>query len=349
MPWRVLSNGGHVGCHKNPSIHIQRPIGYATRWQLTRNFFLCQPYRRRSNPNLSLRAWGPNVFSRLHVWRLATEALIALNGLHVGRCDTETPVCDVNGASSDVVVPWALAHKSLLTEAASLHRARRNSGLTDATAVDEILSKSNANSYSRSSPSISQVPLVADAIDEPSGDHAIELLEALDPSEALFYSQEDQFVDPFRKSTTHFKDIEAHYGFIGGDHDQYLNYFYRTDLPKDYCFLGVLNGKRMSNRSPDLAVPKKDPSKQRKLLMSCATNYWWCDVRRRASHGLWGAGALSALHAPGDSWAVSAFDESNAFSWVRTPRWMWAWFAAPPLRAVELWDILPLALRADVD
>ena len=41
------------------------------------------------------------------------------------------------------------------------------------------------------------------------------------------------------------------------------------------------------------------------------------------------------------AWEVSAFDESNAFTYVLVPRWMWRWQAVPPLRAKLVWEILP--------
>ena len=139
-------------------------------------------------------------------------------------------------------------------------------------------------------------------MDEPDGERVVELLDALDPTEALFYSAEDHVVDPFGKSTVLFKEIENYYGFVGGSQDQYVRYFHRTDLPSDYfVWRREAEVKAVSGFS---TVPKKDATRQRKLLISCATNYWWVDVRRRAEHGLLGAAAFSTLHSPGDSWEV---------------------------------------------
>ena len=50
-----------------------------------------------------------------------------------------------------------------------------------------------------------------------------------------------------------------------------------------------------------------------------SVNYWWADARVRANHGLLGGGALAKLHIPSDELSVAAFDESNAFTSVRTP------------------------------
>ena len=135
MPRRALTLGGPVGFPLNPSIHILRRSGCAIGSQLTRSCFLCLPFQHQSNPNQSP-----------HVWRLASEVLVALNALHRGRCDTETSDRDVNGASNDVVASCASVHTFLLNEAASLHRARRGSGLTGALALSEKRSESVSNS-----------------------------------------------------------------------------------------------------------------------------------------------------------------------------------------------------------
>ena len=49
-------------------------------------------------------------------------------------------------------------------------------------------------------------------------------------------------------------------------------------------------------------VLKKDPSKQRKILMACAANYWWSDARSRRALGMHGGGALAPLHVESGTW-----------------------------------------------
>ena len=106
-------------------------------------------------------------------------------------------------------------HRHLLIEAALLHRARRDSSLTGAAALRELL-KAKSSSYSRLiAPSIAQVPLRADCIDEPSGDNAVELLDALDHLESSFYRDEENALEPEGKSAALFEEIQEHYGFIG--------------------------------------------------------------------------------------------------------------------------------------
>eukprot|EP00959_Pyramimonas_sp_CCMP1952_P167128 3492916-Pyramimonas_sp.AAC.1 len=71
------------------------------------------------------------------------------------------------------------------------------------------------------------------------------------------------------------------------------------------------------------AVLKKDGCKLGKLIMAVPTNFLWSDVRRRGEHGLGGGGALAMMRAPGMEMHMERFDESNAFSSVSLPEWMW--------------------------
>ena len=48
-----------------------------------------------------------------------------------------------------------------------------------------------------------------------------------------------------------------------------------------------------------------------------------------------GGETLTSLHIPADQWDLSAFDESNAFSFIKTPPWMWAWTCTPPRDEAE--------------
>ena len=73
--------------------------------------------------------------------------------------------------------------------------------MTGSTALEEISEHHKTGSYNGiPSVSVPQVSLVADAIDEPDGERVVELLDALDSTEALFSSAEDNVVDPFGKS-----------------------------------------------------------------------------------------------------------------------------------------------------
>ncbi|CAK0808808.1 unnamed protein product [Prorocentrum cordatum] len=76
-----------------------------------------------------------------------------------------------------------------------------------------------------------------------------------------------------------------------------------------------------------------------------AANYMYLDVRSREEHGLHGGAALANVHLPSDALCAAACDQSNAFTSVEVPEWMWAWQAVPPLRAGLVWDALPWELR----
>ena len=95
-------------------------------------------------------------------------------------------------------------------------------------------------------------------------------------------------------------------------------------------------------------VAKKDPEKQRKLMMCCATNYLLCDAKDRQDHGLHGGAAFCKLHIPSDRWAVASLDENNAFSFLLMPQWFWMYCAAPPILAGKVWSLLPAALKAKI-
>ncbi len=65
--------------------------------------------------------------------------------------------------------------------------------------------------------------------------------------------------------------------------------------------------------------------------MQCAANYLWLSGKTRSNHGLHGGAAFARLHIVSDAMAISSYDESNAFTSVVTPEWMWAYCVAPPL------------------
>ena len=61
-----------------------------------------------------------------------------------------------------------------------------------------------------------------------------------------------------------------------------------------------------------------------------------------------GGTALSRMHVESDCLSASSFDESNAFTSVLTPEWMWGWCATPPLPASRIWEVLPPCLCSRV-
>ena len=78
---------------------------------------------------------------------------------------------------------------------------------------------------------VSQVPLIANLIDEPPDDSVVELLSALPPEERAYYSAEEHVIERCGKSQVTFEEIQQHYGFVGGSTSEYAAFFHRKDLP----------------------------------------------------------------------------------------------------------------------
>ncbi len=189
-----------------------------------------------------------------------------------------------------------------------------------------------------------QVPLLAHAVDEPiPGAPCVDMLQALPDRERQFYAREDNVVVLEQRSKILFDELQEQYGFIGGDYAQYVNYFLRTDVDADlWHWVDASQVKCVAGVS---AVPKKDRSRQRKLLMQVAANYAWQPVNDRTELGMGAGGSLSTVFAPAGALAMASWDQSNAFTSVRTPPWMWAWTSGPPVRARDVWRRLPMNLR----
>ena len=148
-------------------------------------------------------------------------------------------------------------------------------------------------------------------------------------SDRNYYAEEKNVIEWSGKSSEIFWELEERFGFLGGSFAEYLKYHHRGDLPADmWKWVSARDVKAYAGLS---VVLKKGGPRQRKLLMQCASNYAWSDVRSRANLGLHGGTALGSIYAPADQWAMGLFDESNAFSHVLTPPWMWTWCAGPPL------------------
>ena len=182
----------------------------------------------------------------------------------------------------------------------------------------KLLKSTLHDNYTSTKVPVKQVSLISAKIDEPTHERVVPLLEALPREDADFYADEANVVDWSDKSAVLFSEIEERYGFVGGSTAEYTAYFRRSDLPRQmWHFALARDVKAVAGFS---VVSKRDPEKQRKLLMMCAANYAWCDARPRAEHGLHGGGALARMWVPSDHLSVSSFDESNAFTSVLMPK-----------------------------
>ena len=64
--------------------------------------------------------------------------------------------------------------------------------------------------------------------------------------------------------------------------------------------------------------------------MACAFNYLASDASERSRLGMDAAGALKRVRASDDEWEISACDQSNAFTNVLVPAWMWPYSCLSP-------------------
>ena len=144
------------------------------------------------------------------------------------------------------------------------------------------------------------------------------------------------------KKCSLFDELETRFGFVGGSYSNHVEYLNRKDM--DPTLWHYVLQQDVQATAGISTVPKKS-GRQRKLLMQCAANCMYAPADTRSSLGMFGGGALSQVYVPGGEIATASFDESNAFTAVVTPRWMWNWCAAPPVRAGDVWSRLSSALR----
>ena len=188
--------------------------------------------------------------------------------------------------------------------------------------------------------------MVADRMVEPKDDGCIDMLAALPAEDAAYYAEEQNVVETAGKCSVLFEEIESHYGFIGGELDEFLRYLRRPDVGYLWEWDLMENVKAVAGVS---VVLKKNGIDQRKLIMQCAANYMFGDPSSRAHLGMGGGASLARVFVAGDTMQVSACDEDSAFTYVKVPSWMARWQAAPPIPAVQAWDLLPPELKQTID
>ena len=157
-------------------------------------------------------------------------------------------------------------------------------------------------------------------MDEPTVEQTVNMLSALSNEESAFYSEEGNVIDTVGKSLAMFEDLERQYGFVGGPYSEYCEYFLREDLPSS-MWVYTADPADVKATAGFSAVPKKN-GRQRKLMMQCLANCYFSDSRTRSNLGMLGGGGMALMYVPGDQWNVASMDQSNAFSFVATPRWM---------------------------
>ena len=241
-------------------------------------------------------------------------------------------------------------HHVCLREAQRLELVRREetrsgSSLTGTQCISTLLKTDASSRYSvATAPTTPQVSLRASLLDELTVEQTMNMLSALSNEESAFYSEEGNVIDMVGKSQAMFEDLEQQYGFVGGPYSEYCEYFLREDRPSS-MWVYTADPADVKATAGFSTVPKKN-GRQRKLMMQCSANYYFSDSRTRSNLGMLGGGGMATMYVPGDQCNVASMDESNAFSFVATPRWMWGWCAAPPLRARDLRPVLPSHLQS---
>ncbi|CAK0845232.1 unnamed protein product, partial [Prorocentrum cordatum] len=284
---------------------------------------------------------------KLTLWALANEFVQGINTMDTGSCKDLTRPRRKESLSENMLGLHGQVHRVALREAKRLAEARRDCGLTGVPAVLE-LARVEEVGYGKPTRLSTHEALRAEDIDEPQVVKSVNMLEALEPEEARYYSDEGLVVAPTElRSRVIFEELQAKFGFVGGTQEEYEKYVSRSDMPPNlWHFGGPQEVKAIAGFS---TVGKKTSGRQRKIIMMVAANYMFQDVRGRAERGLHGGGALASLHVPSDDRAAAAFDESNAFSFVEVPSWMWGWQCVPPARASAVWWLLSPSQRDSLD
>lgn len=266
---------------------------------------------------------------RMMLWSLTSHYIVGLNTLFNKHKPHGQIVASLGDCSP--------AQQSILTRAFAqcqkLCRERRAFVSTGAQAARSLVKSMSAGSYTSIGPSISQVSFIAAAIAEPPPDSSVvDMLQALPAEESLFYSLEENVLQSS--------------GIVPSMLQEWVNFLNRADVPQDMWEYRKL--AEVKARADVSAVAKKDKTKLRKLIMACPANYLWKDPRSRRNHGLGGASALSGLSTWGQELNFDIFDESSAFTYVRTPRWMWSYYGRPSVQAKFVWSQLPQNFRQRV-
>ncbi len=284
---------------------------------------------------------------RLQIYRMLCGVVHTINALAHGRVALlTTPDAEV-GCRMKATAARSLALKHLRDKVVEVARARRGLGLTGVREATATLLKSppDADGYVRAQ-KVKQIPMIADRMVEPTCESSIDMLQVLPKEDSIYYSQESHVVEAAGKSEAIFRQIEEHYGFIGGTLEEYVRYLGRDDVRGLWQWDLSANIRATAGIS---YVLKKNGIDQRKLVMQCAANYMFADPTTRADLGMSGGSAISRCFVLKDKVAVAACDEDSAFTHVRVPTWMSYWQAGPPVLAAKAWHLLPMELRQAVE
>ena len=255
-----------------------------------------------------------------HRWKCAREKVLLANsflrhvnslnaGLHANRaCRPSTPT-----------EATLRLHRLCLEHAATAVMARRALSCSGAQSAEKLMKTERTDKYCFALKTHNQCDLLGDALDEPKpGSPFVDMISALPDDEAEFYSTESNVVEMTGKSQVLFDEVQRRYAFVSGSYDEYTRYFCRSDVDPDLWRFHTAD--EIKCVSGFASVLKKDPAKQRKLLMLCPVNYLWSSAKERSSLGMGGGAALNTVFSTTGECHLAGWDESNAFTSVRTPK-----------------------------
>ena len=284
------------------------------------------------------------------MWRASCALLSTVNGLDKGKVNNheyrqqQVTIQQSVGQVKASTDPQSLALRRLVSQVATVVRARRSEGLTGVHRAPEsataCLLKVATNEFGYAKTvKHKQIPLIADRMIEPDPSIIpIQMLEHLPRPESIYYSSEANVVNVAGKSRELAWELEARFSFVGGSEAEYIKYLGSAKAIPLWEWSLASAVKAFSGIS---TVVKKDNYTQRKLMMQCVSNYWFDDVKKRSNLGMGGGSALARAHFGKNDSAIASLDEDSAFTFIETPKWMWYWCAAPPLEARKVKHLLP--------
>ena len=169
---------------------------------------------------------------RLKVWKIAVGIVTLINNLNSGDlAGSHRSTLRGHGDARALAAQQSILGR-ILKDSAIFAKGRRDFPTGGRQALLQVLKAAReVDGYVQAVRALPMVPIIASRLIEPASDKVVDMLEALPPAEACFYSSENNCVDWAGKSTVILHELESQYGFIGGDTNEYIQYFNRDDLP----------------------------------------------------------------------------------------------------------------------
>ena len=184
-------------------------------------------------PNSSSARLRNGFSKRLRLWKYTVGLIHFLNFMHVGT-NRHKQKLSGSAARAEPNHAQRAAWRHLFELSRAGLRVRREvtpTGGQSAVAVPVKSAKVDAMGYASVSKTHAQVPMEAARIVEPSGEHVVDMLQALPCDESQFYSHEENVIDHTGKSKVIQHELEQQCAFVGGCLDEYVSYFHRQDVP----------------------------------------------------------------------------------------------------------------------